>query len=132
MPFEEFDKRAALSNKSPTVTVLSTKGFTLNKAAYDLLGSPGAVTLLYDPDEHLVGFKPSGSDSPRAYKVRPQPKGPSVSVSGRSFIKHYGIDSSTTRRYEAQMSDGMLVLNLESESAEIAGPWKRRKESQEA
>jgi len=128
MPFEEFDKRARSSTKSPFVTMLSAKGFTLNKAAYDLIGNPEAVTLLYDPDERLVGFKPSSPDYFRAYKVRPQPKGVSVSVSGRSFIKHHGIDASVTRRYAARMRDGVLVVDLESESTEISGPSKRRQE----
>jgi hypothetical protein len=131
MPFEEFDKRSASKTKSPFVTVLSTKGFTLNKAAYELLGNPEAVTLLYDPAERLVGFKPSSPDHPRAYPARPQPQGTSVSVAGRSFMKHYGIDASTTKRYAVQMRDGILVLDLESESTEISGPWKMRREHQE-
>jgi len=132
VPFEEFEKRMTPPARGPSVTVLSTKGFTLNKAAYDLLGNPKAVTLLYDPDERLVGFKPSVRDSPRAYAVRSHPKGASVSVSGRAFMKHYGIDASTTRRYTAEMGDGVLVLDLDSESTEVAGPWTRRQESQGA
>jgi hypothetical protein len=128
LPFEEFDKRAASASKSPFVTVRKDKGFTLNRAAYKLLGEPDAVTLLYDEEEHLIGFKPASPTFPRAYPVRPQPKGTAVSVAGRAFGHHYGIDTSITRRYAVEMQDGVLVLDLDSESTEIEGPWTRRQE----
>ena len=131
MPFEEFEKRPGASTSIPSVTVLASRGFAINKAAHDLLGNPEAVTLLYDPGENLVGFKPSSPDHPRAYTARPpQGRATSVYVSGVSFMKHYGIDASTTRRYAVQMKDGVLVLDLESKSTEMAGPRKRRQERQ--
>ena len=130
VPFEEFEKRSRPSTSIPSVTVLAARGFAINKAAYDLLGNPEAVTLLYDPAERLVGFKPSSPDHPRAYAARPQGRSTAAHVSGVSFMKHYGIDASTTRRYAVQMRDGILVLDLESESTEISGPRKRRQERQ--
>lgn len=130
MPFEEFDKRSGPSTSIPSVTVKAARGFALNKAAHDLLGNPEAVTLLYDPAERLVGFKPSSPDYPRAYTARSQGRSTAVFVSGVAFMKHYGIDVSTTRRYAVQMRDGVLVLDLESESTEISGSRKRRQERQ--
>lgn len=128
MPWTEFDKRAASASKSPFVTIRKDKGFTLNGAAYRLLGEPDAVTLLYDEDEHLIGFKPASLDYPRAYPLRPQQKGTSVTLAGRAFTLHFGIDTETTRRYAVEMRDGVMVLDLDSESTEISGPWTRRQE----
>ena len=132
MPFEEFDKRAASASKSPFVTILKDKGFTINGAALRLLGEPEAVTLLYDPEERLIGFKPASTDYPRAYPVRPQEKGTSATVAGRAFIQHYGINHDVTRRYAVEMRDGLLVLDLGSDSTEVTGPWSRRRDRQPA
>lgn len=130
LPFEEFDKRAASASKSPFVTIRKDKGFTLNLAAYKLLGEPEAVTLLYDPEERLIGFKAASTDYPRAYPIRTQEKGTAVTVAGRAFSLHYDLDVSATRRYAVEVRDGVLVLDLESDSTEIEGPWTRRQESQ--
>ncbi len=123
MPFEEFDKRAAVVSKSPFVTVQRRGTMSLNRAAYDLMGSPEAVTLLYDPEEKLIGFKPTAIESPRAFPVRVQGANASTYVvAGQAFSGHYGIDTSTARRYAVGMKDGVMVVDLRSESTDATGP----------
>jgi hypothetical protein len=126
MPFEEFDKRSAIASKTPFVTIQMSGLFTMNGAAYELMGKPEAVTLLYDKEEQLIGFKPANKDRPRAYPVRPMAKSQSTyTVAGQAFKNHYGIDTSVARRYGVEMRDGVMVVDLKSESIEGTGPRRR-------
>lgn len=123
MPFEVFDKRAATTSKHPLVTIQKQGSFSLNRAAHKLLGEPDSVELLFDPVEKLVGFREVSSDAPRAYPVRPQGKNAATfMIAGQAFTKYYDIDTSLARRYSVKMQDGIMVLDLKSESTVVTGP----------
>jgi hypothetical protein len=123
VPFEVFDKRSAAATKSPMATIQRGGSFSLNKAAQELMGSPEAVELLYDLDEKLIGFRPVEPTSPRAFPVRPQGKNASTyMIAGRAFSKYYKLDASQARRYAVKMANGILVLDLNSESVDVTGP----------
>jgi hypothetical protein len=126
MPFEVFDKRSAAATKSPMVTIQSGGSFSLNKAAEQLVGSPEAVELLYDPDERLIGFRPVDPSSPRAFPVRPQGKNATTyMIAGRAFSKHYELETERARRYAVTMQGDVLVLDLKSDSVDVTGPRAR-------
>lgn len=123
MPFEVFDKKAATASKSPMITIQKQGSFSLNRAAYKLIGEPEAVELLFDRDEQLVGFQAASADSPRAYPIRPQGKsGATLMIAGQAFTKYYELDTSVARRYSAKETDGILILDLKSESVDVTGP----------
>ncbi len=126
MGFEVFDKRAAVASKHPYVTMQRKGPFSFNQAAFDLMGSPEAVELLYDRDTERVGFRPTDPERPRAFPVRAQGKN-SVThvVAGQSFAKHYGLDTSVARRYSVAMDGDMLILDLRGESTDVTGPRAR-------
>lgn len=129
MPFVEFDKRAAVASKSPFVTMQRKGPLSLNLAAYELLGKPEAVTLLYDEEEELVGFKPAPTSNPRAFPVRAQGQNAvTFVVAGQAFSKHFGLDTSTARRYAVDLKDGMLILDLKAESTDVTGPRARSRD----
>jgi hypothetical protein len=123
MPFEVFDKRSAAATRSPMVTIQRGGSFSLNEAAKELVGSPEAVELLYDREKKLIGFRPVAPTSPRAFPVRPQGKNAKTyMVAGKAFSNHYGLDTARARRYAVEMSDGVLVLDLNSDSVDVTGP----------
>ena len=123
MGFETFDKRSAAATKSPMVTIQRGGAFSLNEAARQLVGSPEAVELLYDRERELIGFRPVAPTSPRAFPVRPQGQNAKTyMVSGRTFAKHYQLDVSKARRYAVEASNGILVLDLNSDSVDVTGP----------
>jgi hypothetical protein len=123
MPFEIWDKRAATASKNPMVTIQKTGSFSLNRAAYKLLGEPETVELLFDREQSLVGFRAVSPTSPRAYPVRPQGKNAATfMIAGQAFARYYGLDTTTARRYSVEMRDGILVLDLKSESIDVTGP----------
>ncbi len=123
MGFEVFDKRAATSSKTPMVTIQKGGHFSLNRAAYEAVGTPEAVELLYDREEKLIGFRPASPDLPRAYPVKSLGTNATGRlVAGQAFCKYYDIDASVARRYTVEMQDGILVLDLKGESNIVTGP----------
>lgn len=133
MPFEEFDKRSAAASKSPFVTLQKRGPLSLNKAAYELLGAPEAVTLLYDREEQLIGLNPADQGNPRAFPLRPQgERASNFLIAGQAFTQYYGIDTSTARRYGVDLRDGVLIVDLKSENTEVTGPRARSREREPA
>ncbi|MDP9439369.1 MAG: hypothetical protein M3P49_11590 [Actinomycetota bacterium] len=133
MGFETFDKRAATASKSPMVTIQRGGAFSLNEAARQLIGSPEAVELLYDRESQLIGFRPVALTSPRAFPVRPQGQNAKTyMVAGKMFAKHYQLDVSRARRYAVEASNGLLVLDLNSDSVDVTGPRAVAENGQDA
>ncbi len=128
MPFKEFDKRSATASKSPFVTIQRKGPFSFNMAAYELMGKPEAVRLLFDEEEQLVGFRPAETSHPRAFPMRQQQNGVTFMVAGQAFTRHHGIDTSVARRYAVRMQDDLLILDLKSESTDVTGPRLRNRE----
>lgn len=130
MSFEIFDKRSAGASKHPYVTVQRKGPFSFNQAAFELMGSPEAVELLYDKDTERIGFRPASPERPRAFPVRAQGAN-SVThvVAGQSFAKHYELDTSVARRYAPTMEDGILVLDLRADSVDVTGPRAKKSDA---
>ena len=54
------------------VTLNSRGVILLNKAAYECMGSPGAVELLFDEDEGVIGLKPKDLRHQNAFPLKVQ------------------------------------------------------------
>jgi hypothetical protein len=81
------------------------------------------VEFLFDSEESLVGLRPVTDDVAHAYTVRKQSKksgGPAV-VAGQAFTQYYGVDTSKSRRRDAKVQDGVLVIDLKDEGSVIVG-----------
>ena len=123
MPFVEFDKSAAVASPHPRVSIQKGGMFSFNRAAFDLMGGPEAVVLLFDADTERVAFRPTEAKRARSFPVRPQGKnGATFMVAGRLFAKHHGLDTSEARRYEPTMEDGLLIVDLRGEYEVVSGP----------
>jgi hypothetical protein len=133
MGFETYDKRRASASKHPYVTIQRKGPFSFNRAAFELMGTPKAVELLYDREKERVGFRSASPDRPQAFPVRAQGQN-SVThiVAGQSFTNHYGIDTSVARRYPVRMEDEILVLDLHGDSVEATGPRARSSSEDES
>lgn len=122
--FEEFTRGSPRDGgrESPMFTLQARGLLSLNYAAFRALGEPEAVTLLYDPDEHIVALRRSAKSQPNSYKVRKQQPAQSYLVGVQAFTAHYGIPTPRARRFEGveygdgiwgfALSDGVDVKNL--------------------
>jgi hypothetical protein len=100
-----------------SATLLAKGNLSLNRPAHEGIGEARAVQLLYDPDERIVGLRPVEPGTPDSYDVRMKGANRNISFSG--FAKHWGIDTSTSRRYRAEMIDGVLAIDLKQEAGEV-------------
>lgn len=127
MGFEVFDKKMAPLAKSPSLTIQKRGIFSINKAAYNLIGSPDTVELLYDKEKRIIALR--ASDGPHAYAVRRQSTERDtgqVVLSAAAFTQYYDIDTTTSRRYQPYEKDSMLCVDLDGPSVEVVGNRTKR------
>jgi hypothetical protein len=113
--FELYDRRKAKPIvRQPIVTLQKRGNFGLNKAAYEALGRPRAILLSHatKDGQHIVGFRSTNMNSPRAYPVRAQTQGGSYQVAGKAFCDHFGVPYDESRRFSGQMIEDDLVVHL--------------------
>jgi hypothetical protein len=109
--FESFNRHMLPLKDGPHVTIHRRGTISVNRSAFDGLGSPDAVELLFDRERSVVGLRPIDSHADNAYQVRHGPNGPWV-VSAMAFTKFYDIDTSTTSRWPATIEDGVLCTDI--------------------
>ena len=131
--FETFTRRMVPLSHEPSVTIQKAGTISLNKSAHAAMGEPDYVELLFDAGNQVVGFRPSDSHSPHAYPLRPQRKdvGPYM-VAGTAFTKYYGIDTTVSRRWVAEVVDGVLCADLTKDCAIVTSNRSGRGSSDNA
>jgi hypothetical protein len=132
--FERFDQRHIAIAGSPFVTI--QKGgrvMTINRPAYEMLGSPEAVELLYNKKNRVVGIREVSKKEPYAFPLRAQGrKGREPSnylVAVQAFTKHYNIDTSIAMRYPAEMQEDILTISL-NRGTIATGPRAKSKDDE--
>ena len=124
MGFETFKRQRLTPAREPYVTIQRKGIFSLNRAAYEALGSPESVELLYDRDERLIGIHKVDPSMDHAYIVRTQ-RGANWLISGRAFMNYYEVDVSEPRRRMAQMQGDVLVVDLKEPGTVVTSNRKQ-------
>jgi hypothetical protein len=120
--FETFTRRLVPLNDRAYVTIQKRGTISVNHAAFEALGSPKAVELLYDVEAEVVGLRAIDATAEHAYPVRPAgANGRSYLIAGTAFTKHYGIDTKVSRRWAAKLEDSVLLVDLREAGTEISG-----------
>jgi hypothetical protein len=107
----------------PSATIQKGGYLTLSEGAYQALGRPTGVELLYAPDIRAVGVR-AANNSPHAFELKQHPTGRSYRVqSTRAFMNHYGIPTDSAHRYPARLDpeQGLLIIELEQGQPVIRG-----------
>ncbi len=114
------------SRESMHVTI-NGKGIVLfNRKAWESLGTPQAVTLLFDQTNDIIGIKPSPPDRPNAFPVKGQYY--SRIIYAGTFCVHFGFDIERTMVFnEVELDEqGIMRLPLRTATA-ISRPRKKRR-----
>ena len=101
----------------PGVTIHRKGTVALNRPAYEQLGKPDAVELLYDLDERVIGFRPVDPAVPHAYPIRPQrgrqsTVAPTYVINAATFIEYIGYQSEVAQRFSPTTADGAMLVQL--------------------
>jgi hypothetical protein len=119
--FEKFRRVKVTAGDAPIVAIHQRGIFAMNQLAFEALGEPVAVELLFDRNNQVIGLKAAERDDPDSYVVRHHTKY-SHQVEGRSFLSYYGIPKEATgRRYKAELIDRILEVDLKQDPEEALG-----------
>jgi hypothetical protein len=118
--FEVFTQRSVPFGRRPYVTIQRRGTLALNDAAFDALGQPEAVELLYDAGRRIVGLNPVEPTVEHAYPVRSAGANTYTRViAGTAFTTHFGIPTEVSRRWPARLDDGVLCIDLRTDGTEV-------------
>ena len=112
MGFEIFSKKIQWRG-SPAISLSRLGRIMFNKGATTKFEKEAAdnVLLMWDSEKRLIGVRPITKKDTRAYKLRYGRKGNSSGFSASTFMKHVGIDYSTTHTLPATWDDeGMMFI----------------------
>jgi hypothetical protein len=118
-------RRARPPEKQPLVTIQSRGNMSLNGPAYEELGEPETVELLYSERRNAIGIRPASDPAADyVYRLRRAAGKSTYVLSLLAFAQYYGIPIKTTtsRRYAAEAQNGMLVVDLNQTPLEIESP----------
>src|SRR5262245_30387780 len=112
--FEEFTGRWRQQATGPKASIQRRGTMSLNKAAFEALGKPSHVLLLYDRTARVIGVKPADSSIKHAYPLRKQPAADSYLFSGVTFLDYYHIPHDKLTAFDdVEAEDGVLILRLD-------------------
>jgi hypothetical protein len=119
--FQVFRKRMSAALKKPAVTIQKAGGISFNAAAYEALGRPEAIELLFDPETRIMGARPVAPSETHSYPVRPPStkRDPGFIISGKAFTAFYDIPTDVARRRLAYLQDGILCVDLNEPGVEV-------------
>ncbi len=116
--WELFTRRGAPRRKDvAAVSIQKQGGFNINRVAYERLGQPDAVELLYNRRQNRVGIRPAAPGVEHSYPIRHQDNSGSFLFSALAFLHHNEIPHIVTRRFNATMEGSMLVVDLNQPTA---------------
>ena len=134
MDFERFDQRHIAISGSPFVTIQrGGRVMSINRVAYEMLGGPEAVELLYSKQNRVIGVRQVSPKEPYAFPLRGQGRrGQEPSnylLAVQAFTRHYGIDTSVAMRYPVEMQEDILTIPLDRGTV-ATGPRAKTKDDE--
>ncbi len=115
--FESFPvtyRKHMQSREGPTISVQRRGAIALNREAFDALGCPESVELLFDPQQRIIGFHKVPSGNSLGTAVTTHASGSTYLVNARAFCVFYGIDLSEARLFAAEMVGSHLAADIKT------------------
>lgn len=111
----------------PRVTLSNRDVLTMNKAAYEALGSPAAVTLMYEEDKRMIGIKPGDTRRSNSFPVK-QCSGKTAKsrkIHLHPFCHHCGIKTRQTVLFNDVDFDNAGMMRLDLNGTSTIGKTER-------
>jgi hypothetical protein len=128
MGFEVYQKGSAPVPTTPSVTIQKRGLLSINRAAYELIGKPEGVELLWDAENRIIALRPAPLSNQNAYPVRAQgthaDRGPWL-IAGTLFTQFIGLDTTAARRWSPNVEDGLLLIDISKPGATASSPRGR-------
>ena len=114
MSFEMYERKG-VKYSEPMVSISSAGQISLNRATIEKYFSKiQFIYLFYDKDKSAIGIKPASKEIDNAFKLTSNEIQSNSSISGKSFLRHCGVDFKTSKRYVPIWSDKeeMLIIKV--------------------
>lgn len=95
------------------VTLSVKKVIMLNRIAYEALGTPPAVELMFDETLKIIGVKPIDARRPNAFPLKAKKGSQYRLIFASSFCTHFGIRIDRTVKFNNIDMDNEGVMTLE-------------------
>ena len=95
----------------------------MNEKAWDALGRPEAIEMMFDKTRRMIGLAAASVDLPEAFPVKPKKGASGKIISANAFCTHFLIKMMRTGLFnEIEVdADGIMSLSLETVSAVTRG-----------
>ncbi|MBK8465181.1 MAG: hypothetical protein IPL32_05065 [Chloracidobacterium sp.] len=93
----------------------------MNKVAYEGLGSPAAVKLMYEENRRVIGLKPGDPQHTNSFPVKQKGKHNLRTVHMSPFCRNFGFDIRRTVLFHAIEIDREGMMRLELNKTVIIG-----------
>jgi hypothetical protein len=126
--FESFHRGLLPLKDDPHLTIQKRGTISVNRSAFEALGAPDAVELLYDRERDIVGLRGIDPKADNAYLVRrttSSASGPWV-ISAMAFTHFYDIDTAVSKRWTAFLDDDVLCADLSTPGTPVSSNRARR------
>lgn len=114
MGFQVYEKGSAPVPTTPSITIQKRGLLSINRAAFEAIGKPEGVELLWDAERKAIALRPAPLTNQNAYPVRAQgsaERGPWL-IAGTLFTQFIGLDTSDAYRWTPSVEDGLLVVDV--------------------
>jgi hypothetical protein len=111
--WKEFDLDPPPTRTGFYASINHTGRIAINRRIWRDLGSPEAVSILYEPDDEAIGIRPTERIMPNAFPVVPISRGKRFWIRAQRFMERAEIKLSRCIRFtDPHIEDGVLVLDL--------------------
>lgn len=110
-------KASGRAVESEVRVTLGRNTFYLNGKAFEALGSPGAVEMMFEGDERVIGLRPVDPGRRNAFRVRQHGNtGNYKRIPASVFCRHFRLDTRRTVLFDQPDidNDGVMLLDLNS------------------
>lgn len=119
--FEVFTIVGQVKESGPTLTLRADGRVSINRAAFELLGRPALVELLYDKGRAVLGLRASSPTVPHARTLLGEKSAPDRRyVGARALLRFYGIIGARVKPGTTRQYGDVLAVEL------VAPPAKGR------
>lgn len=129
---DEFEDFTGRNQRSPEEAILSLQvghKLTLNKKAFEGMGSPEAVIVGFNRARGVLRLTSADPKLPTAYPVkRMSPRILTYSIYCSAALRHFGVVSQRSR-FKATVSDGVLTANFEEPISRVLASERPSKKS---
>lgn len=93
----------------PFVTLMRRGNLGLNQAAYEAMGKPAAVVLLWDRNARIIGLKPADTSTPHARRLLRPNQAQYYTAAAQAFFRWAEISDADMGRYPVSILQGRIL-----------------------